>query len=99
MDIETISEYYDVRVALEAAAIELACENMSDETIDKLLEYWDPKNCTMQFDYPDQIREVEESFHMIIAEGGYGVTQGRMGRIRVGTGRRCGTPSDYDDGA
>ena len=69
VDIETISEYYEVRVALEAAAIELACENMSEEQIDELLVFWNPKNCTMHFDYPEQIREVEEAFHVAIAEG------------------------------
>ncbi|MGD8595349.1 MAG: GntR family transcriptional regulator, partial [Gammaproteobacteria bacterium] len=52
VDIQTISDYYDVRVALEAAAIELACENMPDEQIEELLGIWNPKNCTMQFDYP-----------------------------------------------
>lgn len=69
VDIDTISDYYDVRVALEAAAIELACEHMSEEQIDELLAYWNPKNCSLQFDYPEQIREVEESFHVAIAEG------------------------------
>lgn len=69
VDIQTISEYYDVRVALEGAAIELACQNMSDSEIDLLLEKWNPKKCTMEFDYPEQIREVEESFHVAIAEG------------------------------
>ncbi len=69
VDIQTISEYYDVRVALEAAAIELACENMTDEQIDQLLEFWHPQNCTLQFDYPEQIREVEEAFHVSIADG------------------------------
>jgi DNA-binding GntR family transcriptional regulator len=68
VDIQTISDYYDVRVALEAAAIELACENMADEQIEELLEFWNPKNCTMQFDYPGQIQEVEEAFHIAIAE-------------------------------
>ncbi|MGD8940167.1 MAG: GntR family transcriptional regulator [Gammaproteobacteria bacterium] len=69
VDIQTISDYYDVRVALEAAAIELACENMPDEQIEELLGIWNPKNCTMQFDYPGQIQEVEEAFHVAIAEG------------------------------
>jgi len=69
VDIQTISEYYDVRVALEAAAIELACQNMSDEAIERLLEKWNPRKCSMEFDYPEQIREVEESFHVAIAEG------------------------------
>jgi DNA-binding GntR family transcriptional regulator len=68
VDIETISEYYDVRVALEAVAVELACENMTDEQIDELLEFWNPKNYRMQLDYPEKVREEEEAFHVIIAE-------------------------------
>ena len=69
VDIQTISEYYDVRVALEAMAVELACQNMSDEQIDELLDFWNPKNRTMQTDYREKIREVEELFHLVIAEG------------------------------
>ena len=69
VDIQTISEYYDVRVALEAAAVELACQNMTDEQIETLLAFWNPKNRTLQCNYPEQIREVEEAFHVSIAEG------------------------------
>lgn len=69
VDIQTISEYYDVRVALEGAAVELACQHMSDEAIDQLVDKWNPKKSSMEFDDPEQIREVEESFHVAIAEG------------------------------
>jgi DNA-binding GntR family transcriptional regulator len=69
VDIQTISEYYDVRVALEGAAIQLACQNMPDEAIDRLLEQWNPRRFSKGSDYPEQIRELEESFHVAIAEG------------------------------
>ena len=69
VDIETISQYYDVRVALEAAAIELACKNMPEEKIETLISFWQPKNYKLQLDYADKISYIEESFHIAIAEG------------------------------
>lgn len=40
VDIETISQYYDVRIMLEASAVELACDYMGDEDLDALQEDW-----------------------------------------------------------
>lgn len=68
VDVEEISQYYDVRVGLESMAIELACENMTDEALHELAEFWDPGSRPESYDYPDQIKEVEESFHAILAE-------------------------------
>lgn len=69
VDTETISNYYDVRVALETMAVELACTNMPRENLEALCEFWNPDNCKFDFDYPGQIQEVEEAFHAEIAEG------------------------------
>lgn len=69
VDTDTISSYYDVRVALETMAVELACSNMPKQEIEALCEFWNPKNCTFDLDYPDQIQQVEEAFHVKIAEG------------------------------
>jgi len=69
VDTETISSYYDVRVALETMAVELACTNMPKQDIEALCEFWNPKNCSYDLDYPDQIQKVEEAFHVKIAEG------------------------------
>ena len=66
VDIEKISHYYDVRVHLEAAAVELACERMGDEELDVLAELWNParikKNLNM-----DEVKSLEEAFHVEIA--------------------------------
>lgn len=69
VDTETISNYYDVRVAIESMAVELACKNMPREELEELCEFWNPHNCKFDFDYPDQIQVVEEAFHVEIAEG------------------------------
>ena len=69
VDTQTISDYYDVRVALESMAVELACENMPREDLETLRTFWDPRNCSFDLDYPGQIQVVEEAFHVEIAEG------------------------------
>ena len=69
VDTETISNYYDVRVALETMAVELACEKMPKQDIEDLCAFWNPENCIFDPTYPDQIRKVEEAFHVKIAEG------------------------------
>ena len=69
VDTGTISNYYDVRVALETMAVELACEHMPRHEIENLCAFWDPDNCHSDPNYPDQIREVEEAFHVTIAQG------------------------------
>ena len=69
VDTDTISNYYDVRVALETMAVELACTNMPKQDIESLCEFWNPDNCSFDSNYPDQIQDVEEAFHVTIAEG------------------------------
>jgi len=69
VDTETISSYYDVRVALETMSVELACANMPREDIEALCDQWNPKNCRFVPDYPGQIQQLEEAFHVSIAEG------------------------------
>lgn len=68
MDAERISQYYDVRVGLEAEAIEMACRQMPVESIDALLEIWNPANAR-KTQHLDEIRSLEEAFHISIAEG------------------------------
>ena len=69
VDIELISEYYDVRVALEGMAIELACKNMPRNELQALADFWNPENVKQTVDYPEQIKEVEEAFHLSLAQG------------------------------
>lgn len=68
VDIERISEFYDVRVHLEAAAVELACEQMSDDEIEALEEIWNPANVKKSVNF-DEVKMLEEAFHVSIAAG------------------------------
>lgn len=67
VDIELISDYYTVRVALEAMAVELACTNMSDEEIRVLTDKWNPTNYDKAQIGSYDIKKQEEEFHVSIA--------------------------------
>jgi DNA-binding GntR family transcriptional regulator len=67
VDIELISDYYTVRVALEAMAVELACDHMSDDEIEKLAQQWDPQNYNEVQVGSYDIKRHEEAFHVAIA--------------------------------
>jgi len=71
LNIEQISEFYEVRIALESAAVEIACEKMPRESLQELLDVWNPDNYR-QGDFTDleEIKELEEAFHLTLAEGG-----------------------------
>jgi len=83
VDIESISQYYDVRITLEATAVELACDHMSDEDIDALQEVWDPERLEKKLDM-EEIKAREEAFHIGIAIGSGMVS--RRGAVRVAHG-------------
>ena len=68
VDIETISEYYDVRITLEASAVELACGRMTDEDIEALQEVWNPGRVEKKLDI-EELKAREEAFHVGIAIG------------------------------
>ena len=68
VDIETISEYYDVRITLEAAAVELACDHMSVEDIEAQAEVWNPAKLEKKLNM-EEIKAREEAFHVSIAIG------------------------------
>ena len=69
VDIEQISNYYDVRVALESMAIELACERMSEADLLALADVWNPARCSPDLEYMDDLKDTEESFHITLASG------------------------------
>jgi len=69
VDTAVISNYYDVRIAIESMAVELACKNMPKESIQALSQFWNPKNFKDEQDYSNHIQQIEESFHVQLAEG------------------------------
>lgn len=68
VDIHQISNYYDVRIALEVMAVELACKNMPDEVIAQLSDTWNPAKRPKRYKSPDELKALEEVFHVMIAE-------------------------------
>lgn len=68
VDINRVSEYYDVRIMLEAAAVELACDNMSPTALLALAEYWNPSHCDRAGNL-EVLKAEEEAFHISIAVG------------------------------
>ncbi|MBI1423245.1 MAG: FCD domain-containing protein [Gammaproteobacteria bacterium] len=69
VDIDLVSDYYTVRVALEAMTVELAIENMSDEELKAFADEWNPRNYKKHRSDPEYIKQFEERFHIVIAEG------------------------------
>ncbi|MBI3560610.1 MAG: GntR family transcriptional regulator [Gammaproteobacteria bacterium] len=70
VDMALIGDYYTVRVALEAMAVELACQHMSNSDIQELTDLWDPDNFRKHSDNRVAIKQIEENFHVSIAKGG-----------------------------
>ena len=68
VDIETISHYYDVRIMLEASAVELACDHMEADALDALQEDWTVELLDDELDM-EEIKAREEAFHIGIAIG------------------------------
>jgi DNA-binding GntR family transcriptional regulator len=69
VDIDLISDYYTMRVALEAMTVELAIENMTDAELQELADAWNPQNYKKHRNEPEYIKQFEESFHNVIAKG------------------------------
>lgn len=68
VDIERITQFYDVRVCLEAEAIERACTQMNRDELDALTELWNPARVKKSVNM-DEIKTLEEAFHINIAVG------------------------------
>lgn len=69
VDIALISDYYTMRVALEAMTVELAIQNMTDEELQTLADKWNPQNAKKHRNDLEYIKQLEESFHIDIARG------------------------------
>lgn len=70
IDIETINQYYEVRIALEMRALDLACVSMPDAQIKKLLAAWDLAQAPKQPPPVETMVARDEGFHMALAAGG-----------------------------
>lgn len=70
LDIEALTKYYQVRIALEMLSLENACTYMSETALKALAETWDPQQQLGRTDNADEMEAWDESFHMNLAEGG-----------------------------
>jgi DNA-binding GntR family transcriptional regulator len=70
IDIEEIDEHYQVRIALEMCALEVAGTHMPDKAIRELARKWDPSKQPKTRVDVETMAELDESFHIALAEGG-----------------------------
>lgn len=69
LDIDELTDFYKVRIALEMLSLELACTYMADSKLQALARAWDPSAQDGRSEDPSQMEARDESFHMAIAEG------------------------------
>ena len=69
LNIEELSEYYKLRVALELLAVESACSMMANRDLEVLEEIWNPQKVSTKDNKPDDIGQLDEEFHIAIAHG------------------------------
>lgn len=69
IDIEEIDEHYQVRIALEMCAIELACTRMPERALKELARQWDPAYQPAEEPDVESMSARDEGFHIALAEG------------------------------
>lgn len=69
-DINELSQYYDVRVALEKLSLEVACNHMPEAALKQLAEAWDPAVQEGRTNNSVQMEARDETFHVALATGG-----------------------------
>ncbi len=68
LDIAELSEYYQVRIALEMAAVESACSHMPTSELELLAKQWDPAGIPKKLSAA-AMDQLDESFHLALAGG------------------------------
>ena len=69
IDIQEIDEHYQVRIALELCAVELACTHMPDRALRELAREWDPAYQPSEEQDVESLSARDEGFHIALAEG------------------------------
>jgi DNA-binding GntR family transcriptional regulator len=70
IDFDEFTDYYQIRISLEMLSLETACANMSDEALKKLCAVWEKNASTGGAGDAEGIANLDEAFHMQLAEGG-----------------------------
>lgn len=68
IDLETISQYYDVRLQLERMSVIQAHQSLPNPELELLAEQWDPEKQIFGSDVSDDLKIAEESFHIELAQ-------------------------------
>lgn len=70
IDFDEFTDYYQIRISLEMLSLETACANMSDEALKKLCGVWEKNGPTGGAGDAESIANLDEAFHLQLAEGG-----------------------------
>lgn len=88
IDFDEFADYYQVRINLEMLSLETACTYMSNEAIERLCKVWEKNLSTGEASDAERITQLDEAFHIRIAEGGGNLVLVKMlsninNRIRI----------------
>lgn len=70
IDFDEFADYYQIRINLEMLSLETACRNMPDEALKKLGAIWEKNTVTGEAGDAERIADLDEAFHIQLAEGG-----------------------------
>ena len=68
IDMLEISQYYDVRVALENQALDEISKQTDHGALAELAELWNPEKLHFGLEINDALKEAEENFHLELAK-------------------------------
>jgi DNA-binding GntR family transcriptional regulator len=88
IDLDELTEYYEIRISLEMLSLEIACAKMPDREIRKLCQIWETKPANISSTETEKIANLDEAFHIALAQGGGNKALARMlgdlnNRIRI----------------
>ena len=68
LDLEALVQFYEVRGVLERGAFLLACERATEAGITELIDFWTEAKRIYLRDDPDEKLDLDEGFHLKLAE-------------------------------
>lgn len=88
IDFDEFNDYYQIRINLEMLSLETACANIPDEELEKLCCVWEKNVSTGDASDAERIANLDEAFHIRLAEGGGNLVLVKMlrdinNRIRI----------------
>ncbi|MGH8477324.1 MAG: GntR family transcriptional regulator [Methylococcales bacterium] len=70
IDLDELTEYYEIRISLEMLSLDTACAKMPDREIKRLCDIWEHKPDHISNVETEQIANLDEAFHIALAKGG-----------------------------